>query len=72
MLKKCQAKVLGVVAETGDIRERLADGCVIIPTVKIRALLPPNTESFQSNYHGHLIVSHPRLIAAEMKWEIGK
>ena len=65
--KKVHAKVLGVVGRDGGYTGKVADGCVIIPTVN-PSTVTPNTESFQSVIW-HLIVSHPRLIAAEMKWE---
>ena len=65
--KKVRAKVLGVVGRDGGYTGKVADGCVIIPTVN-PSTVTPNTESFQSVIW-HLIVSHPRLIAAEMKWE---
>ena len=65
--KQVNAKVLGVVGRDGGYTGKVADGCVIIPTVN-PSTVTPNTESFQSVIW-HLIVSHPRLIAAEMKWE---
>ena len=65
--KNVRAKVLGVVGRDGGYTGKVADGCVIIPTVN-PSTVTPNTESFQSVIW-HLIVSHPRLIAAEMKWE---
>jgi D-sedoheptulose 7-phosphate isomerase len=65
--KQVHAKVLGVVGRDGGYTGKVADGCVIIPTVN-PSTVTPNTESFQSVIW-HLIVSHPRLIAAEMKWE---
>jgi D-sedoheptulose 7-phosphate isomerase len=65
--KQVRAKVLGVVGRDGGYTGKVADACVIIPTVNPNTVTP-NTESFQSVIW-HLIVSHPRLIAAEMKWE---
>lgn len=61
------AKVLGIVGRDGGYTAGVADGCVIIPTVN-PGTVTPHTESFQAVIW-HLIVSHPRLKASEMKWE---
>jgi D-sedoheptulose 7-phosphate isomerase len=65
--KTNQARVLGVVGRDGGFTAKVADGCVIIPTVNSNTVTP-HTESFQAVVW-HLIVSHPRLKEAEMKWE---
>jgi len=65
--KKVGAKVLGIVGRDGGYTARVADGCVVIPTVNA-ATVTPHTEAFQAVIW-HLIVSHPRLKAKEMKWE---
>jgi D-sedoheptulose 7-phosphate isomerase len=65
--KKVKAKVLGIVGRDGGYTGRIADVCVIIPTVNT-STITPHSEAFQSVIW-HLIVSHPRLRAAEMKWE---
>jgi D-sedoheptulose 7-phosphate isomerase len=64
---KCGAKILGIVGRDGGFTGRTADACVIIPVVNA-ATVTPHTEAFQAVVW-HLIVSHPRLKAAEMKWE---
>jgi D-sedoheptulose 7-phosphate isomerase len=65
--KKVGAKVLGIVGRDGGYTARVADSCIIVPTVNA-ATVTPHTESFQAVIW-HLIVSHPHLKTAEMKWE---
>ena len=65
--KKCGAKIVGVVGRDGGFTGKVADGCVIIPTINT-GTITPHTEAFQSIIW-HLIVSHPRLKTNEMKWE---
>ena len=65
--KKVKAKVLGIVGRDGGYTGKIADVCVIIPTVNT-STVTPHSEAFHSVIW-HLIVSHPRLRAAEMKWE---
>ncbi len=61
------AAICGVVGRDGGFTARVADACVIVP-VSNQATVTPHTESFQSLV-AHLLVSHPRLRASEMKWE---
>jgi D-sedoheptulose 7-phosphate isomerase len=61
------AKILGVVGRDGGYTARVADACLVIPTVA-PATITPHTEEFQAVIW-HLIVSHPLLRAHEMKWE---
>jgi len=61
------APICGVVGRDGGYAARVADACVIIPTVNPETVTP-HTESFQALVW-HLLVSHPRLQAAPMKWE---
>ena len=61
------AKILGVVGRDGGYTARVADACLVVPTVNPDRVTP-HTEAFQSVII-HLIVSHPKLKAAEMKWE---
>jgi D-sedoheptulose 7-phosphate isomerase len=61
------AKVLGIVGRDGGYTAQVADACVIVPTVN-HATVTPHTEAFQAVVW-HLIVSHPKLLAHEMKWE---
>jgi D-sedoheptulose 7-phosphate isomerase len=65
--KQKGAGVLGIVGRDGGYTARVADGCVIIPTVN-PASVTAHTEAFQAVVW-HLIVSHPKLRAMEMKWE---
>jgi hypothetical protein len=46
---------------------QVSDACVLIPVVNEQNVTP-HTESFQALIW-HLLVSHPELKAAEMKWE---
>jgi D-sedoheptulose 7-phosphate isomerase len=61
------ATVCGIVGRTGGYTAQVADACVIVPTVN-PATITPHAESFQAVVW-HLLVSHPALRAAEMKWE---
>ncbi len=61
------AKVLGIVGRDGGYTAQVADACVIVPTVN-HSTVTPHTEAFQAVVW-HLIVSHPKLLAHEMKWE---
>lgn len=61
------ALVLGVVGRDGGYTARVADACVIIPTVNPETVTP-HAEAFQAVVW-HLLVSHPALKAAPTKWE---
>ncbi len=61
------AKVFGVVGRDGGYTAQVADVCIIIPTVNV-ATVTPHAEAFQAVVW-HLVVSHPDLLAHEMKWE---
>ena len=61
------ATICGVVGRDGGYTARVADACVLIPVVN-PSTVTPHTESFQA-LAWHLLVSHPKLKAAEMKWE---
>jgi D-sedoheptulose 7-phosphate isomerase len=65
--KQVGAKVCGVVGRDGGYTARVADACVVVPVVNAETVTP-HTESFQAILW-HLLVSHPKLKAAEMKWE---
>jgi D-sedoheptulose 7-phosphate isomerase len=65
--KTAGAKVIGVVGRDGGYTRQVADACVVVPTVNA-ATVTPHTEAFQAVvWHG--MVSHPKLLAHEMKWE---
>jgi D-sedoheptulose 7-phosphate isomerase len=67
LAKSVGAKVIGVVGRDGGYTRQVADACVVVPTVN-PATVTPHTEAFQAVvWHG--IVSHPKLLANEMKWE---
>jgi D-sedoheptulose 7-phosphate isomerase len=61
------ARIAGIVGRDGGYTARVADACVIVPTVDPDGVTPL-TESLQALVW-HLLVSHPRLKAAEAKWE---
>jgi D-sedoheptulose 7-phosphate isomerase len=65
--KQVGCSIAGVVGRDGGYTAKTADICVIIPTVN-PAAVTPHAEAFQAVIW-HLIVSHPDLQAAEMKWE---
>jgi len=65
--KEKGATVCGIVGRDGGYTAKVADACLIIPTVN-SATVTPHTESFQPVVW-HLLVSHPALQAAPMKWE---
>jgi D-sedoheptulose 7-phosphate isomerase len=62
-----RATICGVVGRDGGYTAQVADACVIIPVVN-PSTITPHTESFQALVW-HLLVSHPKLKAAETKWE---
>ena len=59
--------IIGIVGRNGGYTARLADVCILIPTVN-PAHITPHTEAFQSVIW-HLLVSHPDLKTGETKWE---
>jgi D-sedoheptulose 7-phosphate isomerase len=65
--KKAGAKVIGIVGRDGGFTGKVADACVIVPTVNA-ATVTPHAEAFQGVIW-HLMVSDPRMRVAEMKWE---
>jgi D-sedoheptulose 7-phosphate isomerase len=65
--KSVGAKILGVVGRDGGYTAKVADACVIIPTVN-PAHTTPHAEAFQAVVW-HLLVSHPDLKQSETKWE---
>jgi D-sedoheptulose 7-phosphate isomerase len=61
------AVICGVVGRDGGYTAQVANACVLVPVVN-SSTVTPHTESFQAMIW-HLLVSHPKLRAAEMKWE---
>jgi D-sedoheptulose 7-phosphate isomerase len=62
-----QATICGVVGRDGGYTAQVADSCVLVPVVN-PSTITPHTESFQAMIW-HLLVSHPKVRVAEMKWE---
>ena len=67
LAKEVGAKVGGVVGRDGGYTAKVADACVVVPTVNPEAVTP-HTEAFQAVVW-HLLVSHPKLLKSAMKWE---
>lgn len=61
------ARIVGVVGRDGGYTARVADACVVVPTVDAD-LITAYTESFQAIVW-HLLVSHPSLSPERGKWE---
>jgi D-sedoheptulose 7-phosphate isomerase len=61
------ATVCGIVGRNGGYTAKVADACVIVPTVRPETVTP-HAEAFQGVVW-HLLVSHPALKAVETKWE---
>jgi D-sedoheptulose 7-phosphate isomerase len=61
------ARIIGVVGRDGGYTAKVADACVIVPTVNPETVTP-HTESFQALVW-HLLVCHPAVQASAMKWE---
>ena len=70
LAKERGSSILGIVGRDGGYTARVADVCVIIPTVN-PLNTTPHTEAFQAVVW-HLFVSHPALKTAETKWESAK
>jgi D-sedoheptulose 7-phosphate isomerase len=65
--KTVGAQVVGVIGRDGGYTAKVADACVIIPTVN-PGTVTPHSEAFQAVIW-HLLVSHPALKASQTKWE---
>ena len=65
--KSVGTKIIGVVGRDGGYTAKVADACVIIPTVN-PAHVTPHTEAFQAVVW-HLLVSHPAVKLQATKWE---
>src|SRR5215831_10109072 len=60
-------RIAGVVGRDGGYTAKVADACVIVPTVNSDHVTP-HTEAFQAVIW-HLFVTDPRLKSAATKWE---
>jgi D-sedoheptulose 7-phosphate isomerase len=65
--KQIGASVVGIVGRDGGYTAKVADACVIVPTVNPDTVTP-HAEAFQAVVW-HLLVSHPALKVAATKWE---
>jgi D-sedoheptulose 7-phosphate isomerase len=65
--KTVGAKILGIVGRGGGYTAKVADICIIIPTVN-PAHITPHSEAFQAVVW-HLLVSHPAVKQQQTKWE---
>jgi D-sedoheptulose 7-phosphate isomerase len=65
--KSVGSKIMGIVGRDGGYTAKVADACVIIPTVN-PLHVTPHAEAFQAVIW-HLLVSHPALKAHQTKWE---
>ena len=61
------AKIVGIVGRNGGFTAKVADACLIIPSINPKTITP-HVESFQSIIW-HLIAADSRLAYAENKWE---
>ena len=61
------ATILGVVGRDGGYTAKVADACLVVPTLSDDTVTA-HAESFQAVVW-HLLVSHPKLKRNEMKWE---
>jgi D-sedoheptulose 7-phosphate isomerase len=67
LAKSVGAKILGIVGRDGGYTAKVADVCIVIPTVN-PAHVTPHTEAFQAIVW-HLLVSHPSVKIEQTKWE---
>ena len=65
--KTVGAKILGIVGRDGGHTAKVADVCILIPTVNPHHITP-HTEAFQAVVW-HLLVSHPAVKQQQTKWE---
>ena len=67
LAKQTGARVIGIVGKDGGYTAKVADACVIVPTVN-PGNITPHSEAFQAVIW-HLFVSHPDLKVNQTKWE---
>lgn len=65
--KQVGASIGGIVGRTGGYTAKMADACVIVPTVNAESVTP-HAEAFQGVVW-HLLVSHPKMKQIQTKWE---
>jgi len=62
-----QSTILGIVGRDGGYTAKVAQACVIVPTVNPEHVTA-HTEAFQAVVW-HLLISHPAVRRNAMKWE---
>jgi len=67
LAKQVGARIIGIVGKDGGYTAKVADACVIVPTVNPNSVTP-HSEAFQAVIW-HLFVSHPDLKVNQTKWE---
>ena len=67
LAKEVGARIIGIVGKDGGYTAKVADACVIVPTVNPNNITP-HSEAFQAVIW-HLWVSHPDLKLNQTKWE---
>lgn len=67
LAKELGASVVGIVGKDGGFTAKVANACVIVPTVNPNNVTP-HSEAFQAVIW-HLFVSHPLLKIHQTKWE---
>jgi D-sedoheptulose 7-phosphate isomerase len=67
LAKQVGARIIGIVGKDGGYTAKVADACVIVPTVNPNNVTP-HSEAFQAVIW-HLFVSHPDLKMNQTKWE---
>jgi D-sedoheptulose 7-phosphate isomerase len=67
LAKEVGARIIGIVGKDGGYTAKVANACVIIPTVNPNNITP-HSEAFQAVVW-HLFVSHPDLKMNQTKWE---
>jgi D-sedoheptulose 7-phosphate isomerase len=68
--KGAGASILGIVGRDGGYTAKVANVCLVVPTVNA-AHVTPHSEAFQAVVW-HLLVSHPKLKRLPTKWESAK
>jgi len=67
LAKQIGASITGIVGRDGGYTAKVANACVVVPTVN-PTHVTPHSEAFQAVVW-HLIVSHPLLKVGQTKWE---
>ncbi|MGF1678893.1 MAG: sugar isomerase, partial [Candidatus Methylacidiphilales bacterium] len=65
--KGAGAKILGVIGREAGFAKKVGDAVVVVPDVNPKHITA-HTEEFQAIVW-HLLVSHPDIARASMKWE---